>query len=89
MRLRASGTNGVPLAIELCFREGGQLDGCRPIPDAPRTFLLQQGFRGIGWRGMRFSLGRVVRRIGTCGYEARLPGLSVYVTAFAPFGPGD
>ena len=44
VRLRASGTTGVPLAIEFCFREGGQLDGCRPIPDAPGTFLLEQGF---------------------------------------------
>ncbi len=57
VRIRAVGTNNVPLAIELCFREGGQLEGCRPIPDAPGTFLLEQGSGGIGVVGMRFGSG--------------------------------
>jgi hypothetical protein len=88
VRLRASGTNGVPLAIELCFREGGQLDGCRPIPDAAGTFLLEQG-RGtyrFGGHEIRFGPGDVPHRyVQLRGAEPRLPGLSVYITGFTPF----
>jgi hypothetical protein len=88
VRLRADGTRGVPLAIELCFREGGQLNGCRPIPDAPGTFLLEQG-RGTyraGGQEIRFGPGGAPHRyVQLRGAEPRLPGLSVYVTGFTPF----
>src|SRR5439155_7529963 len=43
LRLQASGTSGVPLAVELCFREGGRLEGCRALPGEPGSFLLEQG----------------------------------------------
>ena len=88
VRLRASGTNGVPLAIELCFREGGQLDGCRPIPDAAGTFLLEQrrGRYRFGGHEIRFGPGDAPHRyVQLRGAEPRLPGLSVYITGFTPF----
>ena len=88
VRIRASGTNNVPLAIELCFREGGQLDGCRPIPDAPGTFLLEQGFGTYRFGGhqIRFGPGDTPHRyVQLRGAEARLPGQSVYITGFTPF----
>jgi hypothetical protein len=88
VRIRASGTNGVPLAIELCFRDGGQLDGCRPIPDAPGTFLLEQGFGRYRFGGheIRFVPGDAPHRyVQLRGAEARLPGMSVYITGFTPF----
>ena len=88
VRIRASGTNGVPLAIELCFREGGQLDGCRPIPDAPGTFLLDrgQGTYRFGGHEIRFGPGDAPHRyVQLRGAEPRLPGLSVYITGFTPF----
>jgi hypothetical protein len=88
VRVRADGTKGVPLAIELCFREGGQLDGCRPIPDAPGTFVLEQG-RGqyrAGGQEIRFGPGDAPHRyVQVRGAEPRLPGLSVYITGFTPF----
>ncbi len=88
LRLRAEGTSGVPVAIELCFREGGQLDGCRPIPDAPGTYVLEQG-RGTyraGGQEIRFGPGDAPHRyVQLRGAEARLPGLSVYITGFTPF----
>lgn len=88
VRLRAGGTNGVPLAIELCFREGGRLDGCLPIPDAPGTFVLEHG-RGsyrAGGQEIRFGPGDTPHRyVQLRGAEPKLPGLSVYITGFTPF----
>ena len=52
VRLRLSGTNAVPLAIELGFPDGGQLDGCRPIPHAPGTFRVEQRLGKSGGHGL-------------------------------------
>jgi hypothetical protein len=88
LRLRASGTNGVPVAVELCFREGGRLDGCQPIIGAPGTFVLDQG-RGTyraGGQEIRFGPGEAAHRyVQLRGAEPRLPGPSVYITGFTPF----
>jgi hypothetical protein len=88
LRLRASGTSGVPVAIELCFREDGRLDGCQPIPGAPGTFLLEKGegtYRA-GRHQIRFGPGEAPHRYTQLrGAESRLPGLSVYVTGYTPF----
>ncbi|MGB2712802.1 MAG: hypothetical protein WBC51_01390 [Vicinamibacterales bacterium] len=84
----ASRANDVPLAIEPCFREGGQLDGCRPIPDAPGTFMLEQGFGRYraGRHEIRFGPDGVPHRyVQLRGAEVRLSGLSVYITGFTPF----
>jgi hypothetical protein len=88
VRIRAEGTHNVPVAIELGFRDGGQLEGCRSIPDVPGTFVLD------GREG-RYRLGRNVIRFGPGdaphtytqlrGAEPRLPGQSVYITGFTPF----
>jgi hypothetical protein len=88
LRLRADGTRGVPVAVELSFRDGGTLDGCRPIPDMPGTFVLEQG-RGIyraGRHEIRFGPGDAPHRYTQLrGAEPRLPGLSVYITGYTPF----
>jgi hypothetical protein len=80
LRIRASGTAGVPLAIEINLREGGKLQGCDEIlssgyatystPDASLRFGP-----GIGqhrWTQLRGAL-------------PKLPGRSVYLTGFTPF----
>jgi hypothetical protein len=88
VRVRASGTAGVPVSIELTFREGGTLDGCRPIPDVPGTFLIEQG-RGtyrVGQQEIRFGPGEAPHRYTQVrGAETRLPGVSVYITGYTPF----
>jgi hypothetical protein len=88
VRLRADGTRGVPVAVELSFRDGGTLDGCRPIPDMSGTFVLEQG-RGTyraGRHEIRFGPGDAPHRYTQLrGAEARLPGLSVYITGYTPF----
>ncbi len=88
IRLRATGTVGVPLAVEIAFREGGTLEGCEPIAGSPGTFLLRQG-TGVYRRGrhtLRFGPGAAPHRyVQLRGAEPRLPGESVYVTGFTPF----
>jgi len=88
LRLRAVGTNGVPVSIELTFRDGGRLDGCRPIADAPGTFLLDQevGTYRVGGHEIRFGPGDAPHRYTQLrGAESRLSGLSVYITGYTPF----
>ena len=87
VRLRAEGTTGVPIAIELCFREGGRLEGCRPIAGAPDTFVLDgQGVYRAGRHEIRFGAGDAPHLYTQLrGAEPRLPGLSVYITGYTPF----
>ncbi|MCX6631557.1 MAG: hypothetical protein NTW28_28425, partial [Candidatus Solibacter sp.] len=44
LRLRSSGTAGVPLAVEISLREGGQLEGCRPAPYVVDGWILEKDF---------------------------------------------
>ena len=88
VRVRASGTAGVPVSIEVTFREGGALDGCRPIADMPGAFLLEQGTGAyrVGRHEIRFGPGEAPHRYTQVrGAETRLPGLSVYITGQTPF----
>jgi hypothetical protein len=88
IRLRASGTPGVPLAVEIAFREGGRFEGCEPIANAPGTYLLADG-AGVyraGRNSIRFGPGAGPHRyVQLRGAEPRLPGESVYITGFTPF----
>jgi hypothetical protein len=88
VRVRAEGTNNVPVAIELGFRDGGQLEGCRPIPDAPGTFVLdgRDGRYRVGQNVIRFGPGDAPHTYTQLrGAEPRLPGQSVYITGVTPF----
>jgi hypothetical protein len=88
VRVRAAGTSGVPLAVEICFREGGTLEGCRPIPGAPGSFLLESatGIYRAGRSEIRFGPGRAPHQYTQLrGAEPKLPGLSVYITGYTPF----
>jgi hypothetical protein len=87
-RLRAEGTTDVPVAIEMCFRDGGQLEGCRPIPNTPGTFVLEgdQGTYRAGRNRLSFAFGDPGHLYTQLrGAEPRLPGLSVYITGYTPF----
>ena len=88
VRVRAHGTNGVPLAIEIGFRAGGRLEGCREIPGSPGSFLLERG-TGVytaGGSRIRFGPGHAPHRyVHLRGAEPKLPTLSVYITGYTPF----
>ena len=88
IRLRAEGTTGVPLAVEVCFRESGTLQGCRAIGATPGSYVLTDG-TGI-YRAhanqIRFGPGVAAHEyVQVRGAEPRLPGASVYITGFTPF----
>jgi hypothetical protein len=88
VRVRSEGTAGVPLAIEVSFREGGALQGCRALAGSPGCHVLERGV-GIyraGRNEIRFGPGAAPHRyVQLRGAEARLPGESVYITGYTPF----
>jgi len=88
VRVQSHGTHGVPLAIEVNFREGGTLEGCRPAPHAEGAWLLEDGF-GIyraGGDAIRFGPGAAPHLLTQLrGAEPKLPGLSVYINGYTPF----
>ncbi len=86
LRIRASGTNDVPVSMEINFREGGVLKG----PDALKTadsFLLASGYA-------TYQMGNDVLRIGPGsaphkyveprGSQKKLSGPSMYITGTSP-----
>jgi hypothetical protein len=92
VRFSAGGTNGVPVAVELGFRSGGELTGCRALPEEQvgdaTCFVLEKGTGAyrVGRDEIRFGPGAAPHRyVLVRGAEARLPGTSVWVTGFTPF----
>jgi len=88
LRLRADGTPGVPLAVEVGLRPGGELTGCVPIPGIADSHLLESGtarYRN-GSDVIRFGPGAAPHRyIQVRGAEPKLPAQSVYLTGYTPF----
>ncbi len=88
VRVRSHGTDGVPVAVEISFREGGTLEGCRPAPRAEGAFLLTGDF-GVyrsGGDTIRFGPGAAPHgNTQLRGAEPKLPGQSVYITGYTPF----
>jgi len=85
--LSADGTEGVPVAVEICLRAGGRLEGCMPAPRVEDAWLLKEGFARyrVGDDAIRFGPG-----LGAHGYtqvrgaEPKLPGTNVYLCAYTP-----
>jgi hypothetical protein len=88
LRVQSHGTNGVPVAVEINFREGGTLEGCRPAPHAESAWLLERDF-GVyraGGDAIRFGPGAAPHLLTQLrGAEPKLPGPSVYITGYTPF----
>jgi hypothetical protein len=84
----AQGTEGVPLAVEISFRAGGEFSGVTAVPHTNGAFLLKDGFAEyrVGDDAIRFGPGQGEH---TCvqlrGAEGKLPGQSVYLTGYTPF----
>jgi hypothetical protein len=88
VRVESRGTAGVPLAIEIAFREGGKLEGCRPAPHAESAWLLERdyGVYRVGSDAIRFGPGAAPHLLTQLrGAEPKLPGPSVYITGYTPF----
>lgn len=83
-----SGTDGVPVSLELIFRPGGKLTGVMPHPVKPNAFHFKEptGTYTLGNDTLQFAGGKMEHK----GTQLRggLPAMdapSVYVTGFTPF----
>jgi len=88
LRVESRGTNGVPLAVEIAFREGGKLEGCRPAPHAESAWLLERdyGVYRVGSDAIRFGPGAAPHLLTQLrGAEPKLSGPCVYITGYTPF----
>jgi hypothetical protein len=88
VRIQSSGTSGVPLAVEVNFRDGGTLEGCTKSTLFPDTWLAQPG--EISYRAgkdrIRFGPGATAHSYTQIrGAQNKLAGPSVYVTGYTPF----
>ncbi|MEZ5278001.1 MAG: hypothetical protein R3F07_16590 [Opitutaceae bacterium] len=88
LTVRASGTDGVPLAIEIALRAGGTMKGVEAIDGTPDAFLLKHGWAGYRMDNdlITFGPGRAEHAYVTIrGAEAKPEGPCVYLTGFTPF----
>lgn len=84
----ASAALGIPLAVEINLREGGVLEGCKPAPHVDGGWILESGFATyrIGGQTVKIGPGAAPHLLTQLrGAEAKLPGMSVYVTGYTPF----
>jgi hypothetical protein len=88
LRIQAQGTNNVPLAVEINFREGGKLEGVTPVPKLTDAYVLSSGRASyrFGSDVIRFGPGLTEHTYTQVrGAEAKLSGPSVYLTGITPF----
>ena len=88
LRFTASGTDRVPVAIEINLRPGGKLTSCTQAPGAQDAFLAES-------REFLYQMGADTIRISPTlrenaytqvrGAEPKLPGPSLYLTGMTPF----
>ena len=86
LRIQADGTDGVPAALEIHLRDGGELAGCEQA--AQGVSFLSSGFAAYSAGGRRIRFGPALHRHGYAQIRGALPkqpGTSVYLTGFTPF----
>ena len=85
LRLRAEGTAGVPVAVEIGLREGGTLEGC---VESHGSWILADGYATYraGSDAVRFGPGlREHSYTQVRGAAPPLPGTRVYLCGYTPF----
>jgi hypothetical protein len=85
VRIQASGAKDVPVSIEINLRNGGKLDGATRAADGEA--LLPAGFATCSGPENRIRFGPGLgehRYTQVRGALPKLPGASVYLTAFTP-----
>ncbi len=87
--LSVSGTERVPLAIEITMRPGGRLSGTGllPVSGVSGAYFLREGYAVYEQADRHLRIGPGVRRHGWTqlrGAELRLDGLTLYLTDFTP-----
>jgi hypothetical protein len=89
VRVKAEGTDWVPLAIEINLRPGGEILGVTPAPGGVEdAFLLESGYATYRREGDELTFGPGMAETGYTqvrGAEEKLSGPSVYITGYTPF----
>ena len=83
-----TGTDDVPVALELAFRHGGKLTGVEPVAHLNDAFLLSSGTGrySVGDDTIEFGPGQAPHSYTQVrGALPKWEGLSVYVTGLTPF----
>ena len=87
LTLTATGTEPVPLALELGFRQGGILSGVRKVPGIKDAWFLPEGYGEYrtGKHNIRFGPGQKAHGWTQLrGAEPKLPLYCVYITGYSP-----
>ena len=88
IRVHASGTDNVPLAVEIGLRPGGELTGAVAVPHVSRAFLLEQGYAvyQVGNDALRIGPGKAEHHYTQVrGAAGRISDMSLYMTGNTPF----
>ncbi len=88
LKITAAGTDRVPIAIELGFRQGGKLSGVKPVPGIEDAWFLAEGYGEykMGDQRIRFGPGQNAHGWTQLrGAQPKLPLQSVYITGYSSF----
>ncbi|GAA4446765.1 hypothetical protein GCM10023091_40510 [Ravibacter arvi] len=88
IEISATGTDRVPVALELIFREGGELKGVEAVPGAANSWLLKEGTGTFTRNGSTLTFGPGIARHLNTALRGALPhsgAPSVFLTGFTPF----
>ncbi len=84
--IRATGTPGVPLAVEINLRSDANLSGTEPLGDGRHLLRAGMAKYQVGNDTILFGPGIGAHRyVQIRGAEEKLNGPSVYLTAYTPF----
>jgi hypothetical protein len=87
LRLRATGTDEVPLTVEINLRAGGSLTGAEKHPEFADAWVLREGFATYSLGGDRIRIGPGTAPhtyLQVRGALPLLPGPSLFLTALTP-----
>lgn len=88
VEIEMTGTEGVPVSLEMIFRPGGTLTGVTNHPTNTKAYLFsgQSGSYAVGNDTIQFSSGRIEHKnIQLRGALPASDAPTVYVTGFTPF----
>jgi hypothetical protein len=88
VRIQASGTNDVPVAVEISFAPGGVLEGCEKLKGDDQYLLPKDKMASykVGSDVLKFGPGLSENHyVNVRGALPKLDGTSVYLTGYTPF----
>lgn len=83
-----SGTDRVPVSMELIFRKGGKFSGVQPVPGKENAFLFseEKGTYTVGSDTIHFGPGKIEHKgIQLRGALPAMDAPTVYLTGLTPF----